>query len=86
MNNQTEILERNGFIQGFPFVSNYRKQTSEISCIIIDTCYVLQKKDKIEDSGIGNIAIKVKKINLPLSEEKIFHNFSSALQYANLNI
>jgi hypothetical protein len=86
MNKETQILEQNGFIQGFPFVDHFRKDLSKTSCIKIHTCYHLKRNDIIEDGKLGefNRYIKVTKINLPISESKIFHKLENALLYTNL--
>ena len=86
MDKETQILEQNGFIQGFPFIDHFRKDLSEIACIKIQTSYHLKRNDIIEDGkfGVFNRYIKVTNIKLPISESKIFHKLENALLYTNL--
>lgn len=78
----TELLEM-GFSQGFPFVSIFRKDISATSCIIVNTCYMLNRDDVFEDTCfLGHkFGIKVILLNLPESEHKILHDKKEALKF-----
>ncbi len=84
--NNTQILNENGFIQLFPFVNCYRKQ-SVTKTITINTMYILKKNDVVSDNTTGLFYYKVSCISLQnniLKEEVlIFKNIENVLHFLN---
>lgn len=82
--NLYDELDKRNFYHKIPFITHLRKDLiPNTKVILINTCYQVSKKDKVEDKENCFFAIKISWVNIdPIQRiEKLFWNVQNALNF-----